>query len=109
MSMRIGVGAVELDRDLALAVGPQPIDFVLAASFGQAIDDAVGERDRQRHQLVGVVAGVAEHQALVAGAVLARGIDAHRDVGALLVRGRPAPSSGRRRCPSRLRCSRRRG
>ena len=49
----------------------------------------VGQRDRQRHQLGRVVAGVAEHQALVAGADLLalRGVlvDAHGDVGALPV------------------------
>ncbi len=46
--------------------------------------------DRQRHQLGRVVAGVAEHQALVAGAdLLALGVvvvDALGDVGALLCR-----------------------
>ena len=60
--------AVVLDRDLALAVGPQPVDFALLAGFGQPVEDAVRQRDRQRHQLGRVVAGVAEHQALVAGA-----------------------------------------
>ena len=40
------------------------------------------QHDRQRHQLFGLVAGVAEHQALVAGAA---GVDAHGDVGRLLV------------------------
>ena len=34
------------------------------------VEDAVGQCDRQRHQLGRVVAGVAEHQALVAGADL---------------------------------------
>ena len=42
----------------------------------------VGQHDRQRHQLVGLAAGEAEHQALVAGAAR---VDAHRDVGRLLV------------------------
>ena len=40
------------------------------------------EHDRQRHQLVGLGAGEAEHQPLVAGAA---GVDAHRDVGRLTV------------------------
>ena len=40
------------------------------------------EHDRQRHQLVGLGAGVAEHQPLVAGAAR---IDALRDVGRLFV------------------------
>jgi len=43
------------------------------------------ELDGERHQLFGLGAGVAKHQALVAGAA---GIDAHRDVGRLLVQGR---------------------
>ena len=63
------------------------------ADRGQPAGEPVGERDRQRHQLGGVVAGVAEHQALVAGAlpvqrvvrrpadaVLVRVVDALRDV-----------------------------
>ena len=53
--------------------------------LGEAPRQLVGQHDRQRHQLFGLVAGVAEHQALVAGAA---GIDAHGDVGRLLVDGR---------------------
>jgi hypothetical protein len=53
----------------------------------------VGQRDRQRHQLRGVLDGVTEHQALVAGALqvqrvtrtldarLVGGVDSLRDVG----------------------------
>ena len=40
----------------------------------------VGQHDRQRHQFFGLVAGIAEHQALVAGAA---GVHAHGDVGRL--------------------------
>ena len=40
------------------------------AGRGQPVEDAVGQGDRQRHQLGRVVAGIAEHQALVAGADL---------------------------------------
>ena len=57
------------------------------------------ERDGQRHKLARFVAGVAEHHALVAGAVgeivalaallaLERFVDAHCDIGGLLVDGR---------------------
>ncbi len=60
--------AVVLDRHLALAVGTQPIDFAVLAGLGQSIENAVRQGDRQRHQFGSVVAGVAEHQALVAGA-----------------------------------------
>ncbi len=49
------------------------------------------QRDRQRHQLFGVVAGIAKHEALIAGAdVFAGGrilVDPLGDVGALLVDG----------------------
>ena len=56
----------------------------------------MGEHDRQRHQLVGLVRGVAEHHPLVARSLtvqrvgvtvllLVRVVDALRDVGRLLV------------------------
>ena len=35
--------AVVLDRHLALAVGPQPVDFALLAGFGQPVEDLVGQ------------------------------------------------------------------
>ena len=41
----------------------------LLADLGEPLGEPVRQRDRQRHQLGGVVAGVAEHQALVAGAL----------------------------------------
>jgi hypothetical protein len=49
-------------------------------------DQAVRVGDRRRHQHVGLVGGVAEHQALVARALLASvlAVDAHGDVGGLL-------------------------
>ena len=73
------------------------------ADLGEALGQAVGEVDRQRHEHVGLVAGVAEHHPLVAGAllvelvVLAGGaradlfgvVDALGDVGRLLVDRRP--------------------
>ena len=69
------------------------------ADLGQALGQAVRQVDRQRHEHVGLVAGVAEHHPLVAGAllvelvVLAGGagadllgvVDALGDVGRLLV------------------------
>ncbi len=74
--------ALVLDRDLALAVGPQVVDEALAADLRQAAGQLVRQHDRQRHQLGRLAAGVAEHQALVAGAP---GVDTHRDVRRLLV------------------------
>ena len=43
--------------------------------------ETVRQHDRQRHQLRGLVAGEAEHHALIAGAA---DVDAHRDVARLL-------------------------
>ena len=68
------------------------------AHVGQALGQPVRERDRQRHELVGLVRRVAEHHPLVAGARdvelvlvgrvgarLVGLVDALRDVGRLLV------------------------
>ena len=76
---------VVLDRDLRLAVGPEIVEHAVAPRAREALDQLVRQHDRQRHQLVGLGAGVAEHQALVAGAA---GVDALGDVGRLLVDGR---------------------
>ena len=38
-----GPMAVELDRHLALAVGPQPIDFARLPGLGQAVQNAMGQ------------------------------------------------------------------
>ena len=66
---------VVLDGDLGLAVGPQVVERAVLAHLGEPLGEALGDHDRQRHQHVGVVAGVAEHQALVAGALLVHGVD----------------------------------
>ena len=57
--------------DLALGVGaehaaPSP---GCAARVGEVVEDLVGVVDRRRHQLGRLVAGIAEHDALVAGAL----------------------------------------
>ncbi len=87
-----GLVAVVLDGDLGLAVGAQVRDGPVLADLGQAAREPVRDVDRQRHELGGLVAGVAEHQALVAGALLVElvlvaldallvgGVDALRDV-----------------------------
>ena len=84
-----------LHRDLALGVRLQVEQLAVAALVGQHFQNLVREVDRRGH--VGalfvdfaLVAGVAEHHALVAGAfflaaLLFLGIDAHRDVGRLAV------------------------
>ncbi len=47
----------------------------------------MGQMDRRRHQRLGLAAGISEHDALVAGALIlvAEGIDSDGDVGRLLV------------------------
>ena len=91
---------VVLDGDLGLAVGAQVGQRAVLAHRAEPLGQPVGDRDRQRHQLRGVVAGVAEHQPLVAGALpvervdrvvvplLVGVVDALRDVGRLLRRWR---------------------
>ena len=80
-----GLAAFVLDRHLRLAVRPQVVEHAVAPRARQPLDELVRQHDRQRHQLFGLGAGVAEHQALVAGAA---GVDAHADVGRLLVERR---------------------
>ena len=89
------VVVVVLDGDLSLAIRTQVGDRPVLANLGQTTREVVREVNRERHQLGGVVARVAEHQALVAGAllvevvdslagaVLERVVDALGDVGAL--------------------------
>ncbi len=60
---------VVLDGHLRLAVRTQMGHDALLAHLGQPVRQPVGQVDRQRHQRVGLVAGVAEHHALVAGAL----------------------------------------
>jgi hypothetical protein len=89
-----GVDAVRLavdiaHRDLALGVRAQEGQAAVLAQLGLALDQAVRVVDRRGHQLGRLVAGVAEHQALVAGAgvqvVVAGVVHALGDVVALLV------------------------
>ena len=91
-----GVDAVRLavhvaHRHLALGVGAQEGQAAVLAQLGLALHQAVRVVDGRGHQLGRLVAGVAEHQALVAGAgvevVVGRLVDALGDVVALLVVG----------------------
>jgi len=86
-----GPAVLVLHGDLGLAVGAQIGQDPLLADLGQALGEAVGQGDRQRHQLGRVLAGVAVHDALVArpqalvgvlGLLLEHGLG---DVGGLLV------------------------
>ncbi len=74
--------AFVLDRDLALAVGAQPLEGLRLPRLGEAHRELVRERDRKGHELLGLAHGEPEHEALVAGAA---GVDPHRDVRRLLV------------------------
>ena len=82
---------VILHRYLRLGVGAQVGHLVfLAAQDGQFAQQQVREVEGERHVVVGLVAGVAEHHALVAGA-LVHGFGAFHaavDVGRLFVYGR---------------------
>ena len=55
------------DRNLALAVRPQVVEDAALADLGETAGQGVCQRDRERHQLLGLLAGVAEHHPLVAG------------------------------------------
>jgi hypothetical protein len=79
-----GLVASVFHRDLALGVGAEAGDVVLAPGVGLLADQLVAEHDGQGHELLGLAAREAEHHALIAGALL---VDAHRDVLALLVQG----------------------
>ena len=87
---------VVLDGDLRFSVGTQIGDLAGFSSRGEFFGELVGERDRKGHQLLGLVAGKAKHHTLiaraddaqrvaVARAVLKGTINAHRDIGGLLV------------------------
>ena len=76
------------DGDLALGVGPQRgFSLPECRASARRLQDRVGIIDRRRHELRRLVAGIAEHDALVAGTfiLLLAGIDALRDVGRLRV------------------------
>ena len=76
--------------NLAFRVRAEPFHLAGFADGCEFAAEAVGEHDWRWHQLRGLVAGVAEHEALVAGSLLGGGfafgffvIHALRDVGAL--------------------------
>ena len=85
----LGHAVFVLDGHLGLAVGAKETQGAVLAHLGQAPRQLVGVVDGRGHQLGGLGAGVAEHDALVAGPLLAEkaglGGDALRDVGRLFV------------------------
>jgi hypothetical protein len=75
--------------DLALRVRTQPGQLAGLAQLRLALHQPVRVVDRRRHQHLGLVARVAEHQALVAGALLLvlALVHAHGDIPGLLADG----------------------
>jgi len=68
--------------DLRFAIGTEVRAGAILADFGKLEAELVGQRNRQRHQFGGLIAGVAEHHSLIASAA---GVDAHGDIARLLV------------------------
>ncbi len=58
-----------LDGDLGLAVGTEPRKRAVFANLRKTKGQLVGEVHRQRHELLGLTDGIAEHDALVASAL----------------------------------------
>ena len=87
VSTRMGLAVDVADRHLRLRVGPQERQPAVAPHFALPLHQAVRVVDRKRHQRRRFVARVAEHEALVAGAlvqiIVGRAIHALRDVGRL--------------------------
>ncbi len=85
---RVRLAVDVAQRDLRLGVRAQPGQAAVSAQVGLALDETVRVMDGGGHQDRGLVAGIAEHQALVAGTLLevqaAAFIDALGDVLALL-------------------------
>ena len=65
---------VILNGDLGLAVGSEIGESAGFPDGGELLRELVGQGDSHRHELRGLVAGVAEHHALVAGAVIQLGL-----------------------------------
>ena len=89
-----GVGAHRLavlvsKRHLALGVRPELGHPPGVPRLGHLMQDTVGVEDRRRHQRLGLAAGIAEHNPLIARALVlvgvGIGIDAAGDVGRLFV------------------------
>ena len=81
---------VVFDGHLALRVGAQVSHLLaLTAYVGQHLQDAVCQVKRKGHVVLGLIGGIAEHHALVAGTLFHGVLALHAavDVGALLVNG----------------------
>ena len=82
---------VVLDRYLTLGIGTQVgHNLALATDNGQLLEDNVRENERSGHKLAGLVAGIAEHNTLIASALLivSEALDTLIDIRRLLVDSR---------------------
>ena len=55
--------------NLAFCIRAQPLDLAAFADAGEFASEAVGEHDRCRHEFGSLIAGVAEHESLIARAL----------------------------------------
>ena len=87
LGRRDRLAVLVLDGDLALGIGSQCFFLAGPARIGKRLQDAMGIIDGRRHLLGRLIAGIAEHDALIAGTfiLLLRPIDALRDIGRLSV------------------------
>ncbi len=79
-------GIVVTEGQLALGIGTQPGQQATLTQLGLALHQPMAVVDRRRHVRVGFVGGIAEHQALITGALILGlfAIDALGDFDALL-------------------------
>ncbi|CAB4886960.1 unannotated protein [freshwater metagenome] len=63
-----------VEGDLGFAIGAQVRNGPRLANLAEPLGQAMRQPDRQWHQVGGLVAGIAEHHALVAGALPADGV-----------------------------------
>ena len=93
-----GPSVLVVERDLRLAIGTQVRNGAVLADLGELLGHTVRQPDRQGHEIGRLVARVAEHHSLVAGALAVQFgvdvvlgahleglVDPHGDVGRLLV------------------------
>src|SRR5579872_56863 len=92
-------GVLVLERDLRLSVGAQEVHELLLADRGELTGERVRVLDGRGHELGRLIRGIAEHEALVAGALLlvqpVSFVHTLGDVGALALDGREHRARGR--------------
>jgi hypothetical protein len=72
------LGGFVLDRHLHLPIGAEPVNDLFVAALLQSVDQLVGERMGERHQLLTLIGGITDHKALITSTNLLGGlIDVH--------------------------------